>query len=633
MQATEKRSSNKVWLAVLSVGVVISLILGVIGLVNSGDTKANAIPTISQQVENIENSIPELESVSTELKDYITGLETTVEKLQTDLATTNTAIDTLETEVYGKVDAEKTATLNQLKADKTELEAKIAAANQAIADAKTANAAGEKIIADQIAALETELEKADADNKKAIEDQIASLNTELSALIKANADNITALQTTADGLQSQIDAVNTNIASIKTELESKITASEKKVLDELNTLKTSIEGQIATINSDIASLKAKDIELDGKITELKTYVDTQDAANKTWAETTFATLEQYDAIQTTISGIKTDIKDINTAITDLYADVNEKIEALNESVSNLEQSLIARIEYEVVNITKSYQEAVATAKTEITAAYTEAIADAITASETAMKAWVNEALTGYYKTAEIDAKLSDLETKLTTADGDLKAELEAQNTALEAAKTKLTAAYKEAIDSAINEHDGKITERIATDIATAEKKLQDQIDAINAEIAAIKNRLTALEKNFAGRIQSLVWIPENHDEFVKVVRKISDWSYRTDNRLDFFVTPESIIESIQVEHLKIKSVSVENTANKDPGYISIIELSVTGLEKNKDDGTITVYFAGNKDFSQQFTSGGSATICLFLVIDDGNSQLISERMYAGEWYE
>ena len=109
MQATEKKSINKIWLSILSVGVVIAIVLGIVALVNHGDTKANAIPTINQQVDNIKNTLPELEQVSTELKGYIDTLETTTEKLQSDLTATNTAIDTLETEVYGKVDAEKTA--------------------------------------------------------------------------------------------------------------------------------------------------------------------------------------------------------------------------------------------------------------------------------------------------------------------------------------------------------------------------------------------------------------------------------------------------------------------------------------------------------------------------------------------
>ena len=70
MQATEKKSINNIWLSILSVGVVIAIVLGIVALVNHGDTKANAIPTINQQVDNIKNTLPELEKVSTELKGY-----------------------------------------------------------------------------------------------------------------------------------------------------------------------------------------------------------------------------------------------------------------------------------------------------------------------------------------------------------------------------------------------------------------------------------------------------------------------------------------------------------------------------------------------------------------------------------
>ena len=56
MQATEKKSINKIWLSILSVGVVIAIVLGIVALVNHGDTKANAIPTINQQVDNITTS-------------------------------------------------------------------------------------------------------------------------------------------------------------------------------------------------------------------------------------------------------------------------------------------------------------------------------------------------------------------------------------------------------------------------------------------------------------------------------------------------------------------------------------------------------------------------------------------------
>ena len=49
---------------------------------------------------------------------------------------------------------------------------------------------------------------------------------------------ISALQSTAADLQSQIDATNTALAVLESNLEGQITASEQKVLNELNTVKS-----------------------------------------------------------------------------------------------------------------------------------------------------------------------------------------------------------------------------------------------------------------------------------------------------------------------------------------------------------------------------------------------------------
>lgn len=550
MQATEKKSINKIWLSILSVGVVIALVLGIVALVNHGDTKANAIPTINQQVDNIKNTLPEPEKVSTELKGYIDTLETTVEKLQTDLTATNTAIDTLETEVYGKVDAEKTATLGQLKADKAELEGKIAAANKAIEDAKTANTASEKAITDQIAALEAELEKADADNKKALEDSIAALettltkadadnkkaledsiaalktqvesgdtnlttaiqtlNTNLSALIKANADNIAALQTTATDLQKQITDTNTKIDNIKTELEGKISASEKKVLDELNALKTSMEGQIATVHADIAALKAKDTELDQKIADLKAYVDGEIKATKDWANATFSTLEQYEATQTTISEIKALIKKNQDGIAALETKLNKKIaDDIAAAVAGVNADIAAKAK----EITDGYTAAITEASDAITAAYTDAIKNAITKSEASMKEWVNGVLAeGYYTKAEIDGKITALQTKVTEGDAALQQEIDDLETALAKAEADLTAAYKKAIEDAVA-NGGIIDQAIAAAITAAKSELEGKIAAINAEIETIKSRLEDLEGavDELDDLRNVVFVPEYAD--------------------------------------------------------------------------------------------------------------------------
>ena len=348
-------------------------------------------------------------------------------------------------------------------------------------------------------------------NDVSLSTAIQSLNTTLSALIKTNADNIVALQTTATNLQKQITDTNTKIDNIKTELEGKISESEKKVLGELNALKTSIEGQSATVNTDITALKAKDTELDQKIADLKAYIDGEIKATEDWANATFATLTQYDAIQTEIAAIKQNINDINADITAIEADVKAQVEAINKSISDLDAELAA----EVKKVTDGYTAAIGTAKTEITAAYTAAIATAITNSETSMKTWVTETLTnGYYDIAAIDAKLAAIDAKITTYDDtEIKASLKEQKAALEAAKTELTTAYEAAIKKAIEDNNGVIDDVIAAAITAATNNLQNDINAIKTEITSIKSRLEDLEGavDELDELGSVVYVSEYAD--------------------------------------------------------------------------------------------------------------------------
>ena len=113
----------------------------------------------------------------------------------------------------------------------------------------------------QIDAINSEIEKIKA-RLDVIEADINSINQQIAA-INGSIDDlkdvddelegyISALQTTAADLQSQIDATNTALAALESDLEGQITASEQKVLDELNTVKTALEGKLTTINNTIA---------------------------------------------------------------------------------------------------------------------------------------------------------------------------------------------------------------------------------------------------------------------------------------------------------------------------------------------------------------------------------------------
>lgn len=255
----------------------------------------------------------------------------------------------------------------------------------------------------------------------------------------ASQDDIdTTVNTAIAPISEQITAINTSIADLKavdTALDGYIDALETKAT-ELEANDTLAAEEITAIKATIETLKSKDTELEGKVTTLENYVNTELSETEDWAEATFATLAQYAEIQTEISNIKTTL----TTLVD-----------------------------------------------------TTALSTAISTSENGMKEWVNTTLAdGYYTIAEIDTKLSDLETKLNGADDTLEAAIEEQKTALAAAKSELTTAYTAAINEAIETNNGTFNQKIATDIATAKTELQTQIDGIKTEITAIKADITAL---------------------------------------------------------------------------------------------------------------------------------------------
>ena len=347
---------------------------------------------------------------------------------------------------------------------------------------------------DAITDIKDRLDKIEGTSLTTIDRQIAAINSSINDLKGVDTElvgYISALQTTAADLQSQIDAADTALAALENDLKGQISASEQKVLGELNTVKTALEEQLATINNTIAALQAKDAELDRKIADLQKYVDDEITATEDWANATFATLEQYEVAQTAISEINALIKSTQEGITALEEKLGKKIaDDITAAVAGVNADIAAK----VTEITDGYTTAIADATDAITAAYTDAIKTAITASETSMKEWVNGVLAdGYYTKAEIGGKIAALQTQVTEGDAALQKEIDALEAALAKAESDLTAAYKKAIEDAITDKNGKISAEIAAAVKTAQDNLQAQIDAINSEIEKIKARLDIIE--------------------------------------------------------------------------------------------------------------------------------------------
>lgn len=120
----------------------------------------------------------------------------------------------------------------------------------------------------------------------ALETSLTDKEAALKLLIKDNKDAAAANKTAIEGLEADIETLNTNLGDQRTELEAAIaTAVANKVeqsdIDnainalkanlegQITTAKTALEGQITTINGRLDALEAKDTELEGKLTTLE----------------------------------------------------------------------------------------------------------------------------------------------------------------------------------------------------------------------------------------------------------------------------------------------------------------------------------------------------------------------------
>ena len=338
----------------------------------------------------------------------------------------------------------------------------------------------------------------------AVQSVINSVNTELQAIrndIIAIQDEIANLKNKINSIDKQIVSINNSISRLEETdktLDGYIDNLRKKVTDLQNQIDANNDNDVETkkelnnIKSLINTLEAKDIELDKKIADLKTYVDNEIASTKNWANATFATLEQYQTLQTTIAEIR--------ILIDTY-------------------------------------------KNEITEAYTKAIEDAIDASEESMKGWVNELLAeGYYNTAEVDAKLSTLET----ADASLQEQINAQQQALEQTKEELTSAYQSAINEAIEANNGVIDQRVSAAI-------QEAINAVNTQITTINNTIANIQEEIENIKNSISSIEEQIESITGLIDEL-------DNKLSNLETTDTdIINQINEQKQALEQMRTDLT--------------------------------------------------------------------------
>ena len=323
-------------------------------------------------------------------------------------------------------------------------------------------------INDRLDNLEGRVDAIENSKITTIEQQIVAINTTLSTLATADSnlkDYIISLQEQATELEASIATTNQKIDQMKESLEGEIDANVASVITQLESVKAEIESELSTINALIEQLQAKDEELSAAIAELKSYVDIEIKNTEDWVSTTFATLEQYNALSAEVATIKVDIETINASLEELEKSIAEKIKTeLSNSIESVKDELLATMAAEIA---KDYTAAISTAKEEITSAYEKAIKKEIESVESSIHEWVNTQLAGYYTIAETDAKLKALQTAL---------------------ESKITASeeYLEGV------------------IADLESAINKKIDANSKLIATLTSSLSSVEEDVAQNATDII---------------------------------------------------------------------------------------------------------------------------------
>ena len=501
-------------------------------------------------------------------------------------------------------------------------------------------------------------------NISLLQQEIANIKSKINSIdkqIENINDSITRLEKTDKTLEGYIDTLRDKANSLQNQIDAN-NANDVETKKELNTIKTLIN-----------ALEAKDIELDKKIADLKTYVDNEILSTQNWANATFATLEQYQTIQTTIAEIRTLIDTTKDEITEVYTQaIEEAIAATEESMKNWVNELLAEgyyntaevdaklsaLETEDANLLKQIQdqqEALDEAVQNLTTAYETAINEAIETNNGVIDQKISDAIQRTIKSidsqlttinnnisaiqkeiediknsiAAIEKEIEDINNLidelderlngLQTTDADIINQITNQLIALEQIRTDLTTAYEAAIKRAIEENNGAINTEIAKAITEAVEDIERRLNNVSASIKNIEDELEALKENFTSRIQSIRFLPEYADG------KVLFNSLETTADLCFIISPSKLAAVVASTYSKNSQVVTAWISRTQTTRAADMPMSVTVTSvEGSESGLLTV----SVDISSLAEGywDGFQNANMFIRIQDGNNDIISEMI-------
>ena len=423
-------------------------------------------------------TIAEVESKLAVLKNMITDNNNVYQEKITELTKTLGAAKKELTEAYQMaikeaIEANKGIVDKELSSQISELNGRISSEVESI---------NQKIVA-----LASRLDNVEGEINS-VKEQLVAVNASISDLQKVDVElkgYIEDLQSVVSDYQKKIETTNSQIDDVKALLQGELSTTKADFLAQLEAIQASVISELAKLNGTITTLQSKDTALEKEIVSLKAYVESNISnGTEDWVSTTFATLEQYNALVSEVATLKTAIESTNSSIASLESTLKEKLIAdIATAISDYDKT----VQQKVNEITDGYIAAISTVKKEMETAYTGAIQNSISNLEISMKEWVNEQLTGY-------CTLADLEAQLSVLKADFENQLLVQRTYLEGLIITLTETLTQSIAD-----NKSLIETIRSELSTT----QGEVVAIKLQVAANAEKIAANAEQIKSNIQSI----------------------------------------------------------------------------------------------------------------------------------
>ena len=580
------------------------------------------IPSIESQVAAIQTSLPLLRQTDEEIKGYIATLQGKVGKLEQSMSDVDVKIKALEYTLQTDFSQRLAEIISQLNAHKQEIQNKIDSFNLSIESLQSADTELEK----KISYLDGKIDM----QKDWVTATFATL-TQYNGLV---ADIAT--------IRTNIETINKNIADLETRITEKMAAD---IATAVGGLQEEIRQKVTEItDAYTAAIGTAKNEITAAYTSaISSAIDNCIASMKDWVNEKLANYYNITAIDAKVQLLQNAITDGDKKLDEA---IKEKETLLKDAIANSEKALqkaIAdgdvalqnKIEQYITSLQEELDNSVQALETQIQTAK-EALEQAIIAGDNALQKTLTEEIERLEN--KINENYEALNKKVSEETAHLQEEIDAVNTALDSAKAELTAAYTNAIKTAIETNNGLINKEITDAIASITEKIDTEVGTLNNKISSIKNRIDELEQEINDkilaldnrvsdletdvaallkRIQSVSFIPRYSDGIANMERIVGK-----DNgvaEFDFMISPKDAVvelEKVWRNTITMKAIYTQTRT------ISFIELPIINFETDIENGIITTSVSGENLSDDFFLNEVSASAALF--ISNGNNKIISD---------